>query len=189
MDADGRHDPQAALDPRASLDPRLAWRAAQPADRDALIARTAAVERPVWFERAEDLAQILESRNNAVTLNSILGGFVVNDPLARPDLSGVVVERSSGDVAGYQLDSHDAGAAAERGFKEGYTDLFGVRPRFRGRRSAKALLADAMRRFAAAGMDKASLDVDAENPTGAMALYTKMGYAPVNRSMAWAKEL
>jgi ribosomal protein S18 acetylase RimI-like enzyme len=46
-----------------------------------------------------------------------------------------------------------------------------------------------MRRFAAAGLDKASLDVDSENPTGALALYTKMGYVAVNRSMAWDKEL
>lgn len=324
-------------DPQASLDPRLSWRPAGAAELDdwaALIARTAAVERPVWFERREDLAQILESRTNPVPANSILGfdsrgvarayarltknpagdkavgfgcvdpewqgkgigtgllgwlesrtlqrfaedagaaaprlrlymeqqhihqaslfegrgyrivryynemhrpldadfpepelddalelvdfgpglheavrlahneafrdhwgseprdeeawGFVVNDPRARPDLSGVVVETASGRVAGYQIASHDADSAADRGFKEGYTDLLGVRPEFRGRGIAQALLADAMRRFAAAGMDKASLDVDAENPTGALALYTKMGYVAVNRSMAWDKEL
>jgi mycothiol synthase len=35
----------------------------------------------------------------------------------------------------------------------------------------------------------ASLDVDSENPTGALALYTKMGYRAVNRSMAWDKVL
>ncbi|NUU30875.1 GNAT family N-acetyltransferase [Arthrobacter sp. C9C5] len=323
--------------PQASPDPRLRWRPAGTAELDdwaALIARTAAVERPVWFERREDLAQILESRTNPVAANSILGfddrevarayarltknpdgdkavgfgcvdpewqgngigtgllgwleartlqrfaedagtagprlrlymeqqhthqaqlferrgyrivryynemhrpldaafpepelddglelvdfgpglheavrlahneafrdhwgseprdeeawGFVVNDPQARPDLSGVVVERASGRVAGYQIASHDADSAADRGFKEGYTDLLGVRREFRGRGIAQALLADAMRRFAAAGMDKASLDVDAENPTGALALYTKMGYVAVNRSMAWDKEL
>lgn len=116
-------------------------------------------------------------------------GFVVYDPQARPDLSAVALERSSGRVAGYQLASHDAEGAVSRGFSEGYTDLLGVRREFRGRGIAQALLADAMRRFAAAGMDKASLDVDSENPTGALALYTKMGYVAVNRSMAWDKEL
>ena len=116
-------------------------------------------------------------------------GFVVNDPLARPDLSAVAVERSTGRVAGYQLASHDEVSAASRGYKEGYTDLLGVRREFRGRGVAQALLADAMRRFAAAGMDKASLDVDSENPTGALALYAKMGYVAVNTSMAWDKEL
>ncbi|WP_346959017.1 GNAT family N-acetyltransferase [uncultured Arthrobacter sp.] len=335
-------------DPRAGLDRRLTWRPAGAAELDdwaALIARTAAVERPVWFERRADLAQILDSRTNPATTHSILGfdgqgvarayarltknadgdkavgygcvdpgwqgsgvgtgllawleartrqrfaedskgaadsgdpaaraavpklrlymeekhahqaallggcgyrvvryynemhrpldqaipeavldgglelvgfgpglheavrqahndafrdhwgseprdeeawGFVVNDPQARPDLSAVVVEKASGRVAGYQLASHDAEGAADRGFKEGYTDLLGVRREFRGRGVAQALLADAMRRFAAGGMDKASLDVDSENPTGALALYTKMGYRTVNRSMAWDKEL
>ena len=55
-----------------------------------------------------------------------------------------------------------------------------MRREFRGRGIAQALLADAMRRFAAAGMEVASLDVDSENPTGALALYVKMGYAAVN---------
>ncbi len=325
-------------DPLASLDPRLRWR---PAGTDgleawaALIARTAAVEQPVWFERRPDLELILESRKNPAAGNSVLGfddqgvarayaritknrdgdkaigagcvdpewqgtgigsgllgwletrtrqrfaedgvspsrprlrlymeqqhthhaalfedsgyrivryfnemhrpldagfpevqlaeglelvdfgpelhepvrlahneafrdhwgseprdeegwGFVVNDPLARPDLSAVVVERASGRVAGYQIASHDADSAASRGFSEGYTDLLGVRREFRGRGIAQALLVDAMQRFAAAGLDTASLDVDSENPTGALALYTKMGYRVVNRSMAWDKDL
>jgi ribosomal protein S18 acetylase RimI-like enzyme len=116
-------------------------------------------------------------------------GFVVNDPQARPDLSGVVLDRSTGAVAGYQLATHDAEAALSRGFREGYTELLGVRREFRGRGIAQVLLADAMRRFADAGMDVASLDVDSENPTGALALYVKMGYAAVNRSMAWDKDL
>lgn len=116
-------------------------------------------------------------------------GFVVNDPQARPDLSAVAVEKSTGRVAGYQIATHDPESAQLRGFSEGYTELLGVRREFRGRGLAQALLADAMRRFAAAGMEKASLDVDSDNPTGALALYTKMGYRTVNRSMAWDKEL
>jgi ribosomal protein S18 acetylase RimI-like enzyme len=116
-------------------------------------------------------------------------GFTVNDPQARPDLSAVVLDRSSGLVAGYQLATHDPDSAVSRGYSEGYTDLLGVRPEYRGRGIAQALLADAMRRFVAAGMDRASLDVDSENPTGALALYEKMGYAAVNRSLAWDKEL
>jgi mycothiol synthase len=116
-------------------------------------------------------------------------GFVVNDPLARPDLSAVVLESRTGEIAGYQLASYDPDNTVARGFSEGYTDLLGVRREFRGRGIAQALLADAMRRFAAAGLDKASLDVDSENPTGAMALYRKMGYVPVNTSLAWDKVL
>ncbi|MFC8411206.1 GNAT family N-acetyltransferase [Arthrobacter sp. NPDC057259] len=335
------HDDIDAVDARQALDGRLSWRPAGPGDLDAwaaLIARTAAVEHPVWYERREDLAQILSSRQNPAAANTILGfdgqgtaraygrltkntdggkavgfgcvdpdwqgsgvgggvlawleertrrrfaddaeanvepatprlrlhseeaharearlferhgyrvvryynemhrpltdplpayrlgggleladfgpalheevrqahndafrdhwgseprdeeawGFVVNDPLARPDLSCVVLDADNGRVAGYQLASHDPDIAVERGFTEGYTDLLGVRRDYRGRGIARALLAEAMRRFAAAGMDKASLDVDSENPTGALALYTALGYRAVNRSMAWDKEL
>lgn len=115
--------------------------------------------------------------------------FTMEDPLHRQDLSTVVLDTASGEVAGYQIATFDPVAAAERGFKEGYTDLLGVRREYRGRGIASSLLADAMHRFVAAGMDVASLDVDSENPTGALALYVKMGYKAVNRSMAWDKVL
>ncbi|HEY9355926.1 MAG TPA: GNAT family N-acetyltransferase [Arthrobacter sp.] len=115
--------------------------------------------------------------------------FTVNHPLARPDLSTVVLDSVTREVAGYQLASHDPDIAVRRGIREGYTELLGVRREYRGRGIARALLADAMRRFTDAGMDVASLDVDSENPTGALALYTKMGYQAVNTSMAWDKEL
>lgn len=115
--------------------------------------------------------------------------FTVNHPQARPDLSAVVLDSATRQVAGYQLASHDSDVAAQRGIREGYTELLGVRREYRGRGIAQALLAEAMRRFTAAGMDVASLDVDSENPTGALALYTRMGYRAVNTSMAWDKAL
>ncbi|MNI73700.1 Acetyltransferase (GNAT) family protein [compost metagenome] len=64
-----------------------------------------------------------------------------------------------------------------------------MRRAYRGRGIAQALLADAMQRYASAGMDVASLDVDSANPTGALELYLGMGYTPVNRSMTWEKML
>ncbi|SKB58132.1 Ribosomal protein S18 acetylase RimI [Arthrobacter sp. 31Cvi3.1E] len=115
--------------------------------------------------------------------------FTIEEPTGRHDLSAVVIDSSTGAVAGYQLTSHDPQSAVERGFKEGYTELLGVRRSYRGRGIAQALLADAMRRYALAGMDIASLDVDSANPTGALQLYLGMGYAPVNRSMTWEKML
>ncbi|MGW9412844.1 GNAT family N-acetyltransferase [Arthrobacter cupressi] len=115
--------------------------------------------------------------------------FTMEDPLHRADLSTVVRDTATGEIAGYQIATFDPDAAAARGYKEGYTELLGVRRQYRGRGVASSLLADAMHRFVAAGMDVASLDVDSENPTGALALYLKMGYTAVNRSMAWDKVL
>ncbi|MEI2276150.1 GNAT family N-acetyltransferase [Paenarthrobacter ilicis] len=115
--------------------------------------------------------------------------FTVEEPTARHDLSAVVLDSGSGEVAGYQLTSHDPASARERGYREGYTELLGVRRDYRGRGIAQALLADAMKRYAAAGMDVASLDVDSANPTGALELYLGMGYAPVTRSMTWERML
>ncbi|UXM93405.1 GNAT family N-acetyltransferase [Paenarthrobacter sp. JL.01a] len=115
--------------------------------------------------------------------------FTIEEPTGRHDLSAVVIDASTGSVAGYQLTSHDPQSASERGFKEGYTELLGVRRAYRGRGVAQALLADAMRRYAKAGMDIASLDVDSANPTGALQLYLGMGYSAVNRSMTWEKML
>src|SRR6478672_4062190 len=56
--------------------PDLRWRPVSEEDLDswaALIARTAAAEQPVWFERRADLEQILESRNNPVRANTVFG--------------------------------------------------------------------------------------------------------------------
>lgn len=107
----------------------------------------------------------------------------------RLDLSAVAIDDASGDVAGYQLATVDPGVEARHGRREGYTELLGVRRAWRGRGIAPALLADAMARFAAAGLDHAALDVDTENPSGALGLYGHMGYRPQRQSMAWDKLL
>jgi mycothiol synthase len=63
-------------DARGRLDAVLDWQPAGTADLTewaSLIARTAAVEQPVWFERRDELAQILGSRKNPPATNTILG--------------------------------------------------------------------------------------------------------------------
>ena len=86
------------LHPRPALDPRLSWRPAERRDLDAwagLIARTAAVEQPVWFERRADLEQILESKNNPVAANTILGF----DPEGVARAYGRITKNRDGDKA------------------------------------------------------------------------------------------
>jgi ribosomal protein S18 acetylase RimI-like enzyme len=47
---------------------------------------------------------------------------------------------------------------------------------------AKALLTAADAAFRDSGMEVAALDVDTENPTGALQLYQGLGYEAVNRT-------
>ncbi|WP_427017223.1 GNAT family N-acetyltransferase [Pseudarthrobacter sp. P1] len=116
-------------------------------------------------------------------------GFVVNHEQSRPDWSTAVLDEATGEMVAYQLASYDPAVLANEGRDEGYTELLGVRRQWRGRGLARALLADAMARFKASGMDHASLGVDTENPSGALGIYQRMGYTATHRSMAWDKAL
>ncbi|ALE05553.1 hypothetical protein AL755_08755 [Arthrobacter sp. ERGS1:01] len=115
--------------------------------------------------------------------------FLLKHEDLRPDWSAVALDAATGEVAGYQLSMYDPERFAREGRREGYTEILGVRRAWRGRGIAQALLADAMARYKAAGMDHASLDVDTENPSGALGLYEFLGYRPLRRSMAWDKVL
>lgn len=108
---------------------------------------------------------------------------------SRLDLSTAAVDTVTGEVAGYQLTSVDPDDVKDGISGEGYTELLGVRRAWRGRGLAPALLADAMARYCAVGLSRAALDVDTENPSGALGLYERMGYVPVRRSMVWDKML
>ena len=99
----------------------------------------------------------------------------------RRDWSHVVVDEAD-DVVGYALNVSFEQDWEVQGFKEGYTLLLGVRRPWRGQGVAKALLTAADRAFRDAGMEVAALDVDSENPTGALQLYQGLGYGPVNRT-------
>lgn len=76
-----------------------------------------------------------------------------------------------------------------QGYTAGYTNLLGVRRAYRGRRIAAALLTHAMHVYGADGMQYAELDVDTDNPTGAPALYARLGYAKHDGSTLYTIEL
>ena len=74
------------------------------------------------------------------------------------------------------------------GYSQGWVDLIGVRPAWRGRGLAPALLAEVLRTLAADGMQAAGLDVDTGNETGALRLYEGMGFAVHTTSVTWVIE-
>ena len=71
-----------------------------------------------------------------------------------------------------------------QGFSSSYIDLVGVTRAWRKRGIAPALLAKTLSAVAAEGLDKAVLDVDSDSPTGALGLYTGLGFEESNRSVA-----
>ena len=111
--------------------------------------------------------------------------FTVSHPEFRADWSLALLDPAKGEVVAYQLASYDPDSKELLGHSEGYTDLLGVRRTWRGRGLAPALLAEAMRRYRASGMENAGLGVDTENPSGALGLYERMGYVPTQRSIVF----
>jgi len=100
----------------------------------------------------------------------------------RPDLSFVVTEADAPDhvVAYLQSNEYDAYFEAT-GRREAYVAKVGTRRSHRGQGLAGALLRHALRAYQDAGFDEASLDVDSENPTGALGIYERAGFVVESR--------
>jgi mycothiol synthase len=75
------------------------------------------------------------------------------------------------------------------GVRSGYVGDVGVRPAWRGRGLGHALLARSLAEFRSRGLASASLNVDAENTSGALALYRKAGMEPKPAFTIWAKRI
>jgi ribosomal protein S18 acetylase RimI-like enzyme len=75
-----------------------------------------------------------------------------------------------------------------QGYSGGYISLVGVVAPWRRRGVAPALLAASLRAARDAGLERIALDVDSENPTGALGLYTGMGFSTLHTSRAHVKE-
>jgi GNAT superfamily N-acetyltransferase len=101
-------------------------------------------------------------------------------------------------IASVDIDGVDVPAGAvvssvlpadETGRHGSYVDYIGVHRRVRGRGVAKALIhtviADAARR----GRNRVGLEVDADSPTGADALYVSMGWVSRYQTESWHKSV
>ena len=105
-----------------------------------------------------------------------------SSPFVRRDLS-VLAVTDAGEVAGLVLTTVNEEDWVGQGFSSGYIDLVGVPRAWRQRGIAPSLLGYAMQAMKAAGLERAVLDVDAENPSGALGLYGGVGFAESNRSV------
>ena len=105
---------------------------------------------------------------------------MVAGPGARLDLSFVAID-DSGRVVGHCLSKRFPDDDVVTGRREGWIDNLGVRREFRGRGVATALIAHSVAAMRADDLTHAVLMVDSANPTGAVGLYTSLGFAPVRR--------
>ncbi len=100
----------------------------------------------------------------------------------RPALSFLARDRDGGVAAYVQTCEYDAVLQAT-GLREAYVAKVGTLEEHRRRGLADALLRIALQRFRDAGFDRSMLDVDSENPTGALGVYERVGFRTRQR---WA---
>lgn len=108
-----------------------------------------------------------------------------------PEWSFIVLDRTTdrAQVVGYLMSSRYEQDWPSLGWSEGYIDLLGVRPDWRGRGIATALVGAAMRAYAADGMEYASLGVDTDAPGRVFGLYSRLDFEPTRGSTMYTIEL
>ena len=113
--------------------------------------------------------------------------FYTGSESFRGDLSFVIM---AGDkVVGFSLNYLSPEENERNGIQEAWVGELAVRRPWRKRGFATALLNQSMHAFEAEGLDYATLGVDTENPTGALGVYERVGFAPVKRSISFAKTI
>ena len=113
----------------------------------------------------------------------------IRRPYFRPELWFLAEEEATGRVVGLGLSIIDPDWIAQTGRQEGYVDTLAVLREHRGRGLGTALLVHSLHALRAAGMEAAHLHADAENLTGAVRLYERVGFRVRKTSIAYRKVL
>lgn len=114
-------------------------------------------------------------------------GFVENNPNFRADLSFLAVE--NGRVVSFCFVEVDDEDNAGRDTDDLYIHRVGTIPTHRGRSLATHLMIRSMQAGAAAGLDRAALEVDEMSHTNATAVYERLGFETYARSINFVDEL
>ncbi|HEY77214.1 MAG TPA: GNAT family N-acetyltransferase [Thermoflexia bacterium] len=108
-------------------------------------------------------------------------------PYFAPDLWQVAWDGDQ--VAGVAINLIDEEENRKFNRRRGYVHDLSVRRPWRGRGLGRALLVRSLAMFRDRGMAEVTLNVDTENPTGALRLYESVGFRPVHRSAVWRKPM
>lgn len=76
---------------------------------------------------------------------------------------------------------------ADRGYSEGWIEGVGTARSHRGMKLASVVICEAMKVFAAEGIEYATLEVDTESPTGATGVYARLGFKRVRGYVDYTK--
>jgi mycothiol synthase len=107
----------------------------------------------------------------------------------RPALTRLAVLEGSEEIAGYLITHEFEGHQQATGRREAHVAKVGTVPSHRGRGLAGVLLGHCLRAYADAGFDEASLNVDADNPTGARRVYERAGFVVEREFTGYALDL
>jgi mycothiol synthase len=110
-------------------------------------------------------------------------------PYIRPELWLLAEEETSGQVVGLGLNVIDPNWIERTGRQEGYVNTLAVLREHRKRGVGRALLAQSLHALHDAGMTSVHLHADAENLTGAMRLYERLGFSLRKTSVAYQRAL
>lgn len=102
--------------------------------------------------------------------------WVVTSRNSRPELTYLVVDESDAIVAYVQVDEYDA-VQETTGLREAWMARIGTVREQRGKGIASTLLRHVLEACRVEGFDRAGLDVDSLNPTGALGVYERAGFA------------
>jgi ribosomal protein S18 acetylase RimI-like enzyme len=101
--------------------------------------------------------------------------WVQDSAALRPAMS-LLLRDQDGAIAAYVQTNEYDGVTEATGVREAFVAKVGTAPAHRRRGLAGVLLQVALDRYVEEGYGASTLDVDAENPTGALGVYRRAGY-------------
>jgi ribosomal protein S18 acetylase RimI-like enzyme len=107
----------------------------------------------------------------------------------RRELCFLLRDPANGEIAGFILSTSKEADYKATGVRDLHFAIIGTREAYRGRGVASSLIGHALRESRKLGFEGATLSVDAENPTGALGVYERNGFACVRKAAIYVTKL